>query len=104
MKKSITVQVTTVAAKEVLEDALNGLADTSRNITGLHHEQGVDLRLRAYVNQERVIDAASDCNDYDYNPVVCEIPLKTGDTFKVGFQSDGATAAAHYITIDFTEG
>jgi len=104
MRKSITIQVTTVAGAEVLADALHGVADLPRVINTIHHEQGTDLRLRAYKNQERVIDAASDCNDYDHNPVLCDIPLETGDTFQVGFQSDGATGAAHYITIDFTEG
>jgi len=103
MKRSVTVQVTTVAGAEVLADALHGISEATRKVVAIHMEQGADLRLRVYKNQERVIDSAADCNDFDSNAVDCDIDLEPGDLLQVGYQSDGATAAAHYATVDYIE-
>jgi len=103
MRKSITVQVTTVAGAEVLVDALTGLAEKKRRVIKIHCEQGVDLRLRVYKDQERIMDTAVECEDFDTNGIECDIPLEAGNMLKVGYQSDGATAAAHYATVDFEE-
>lgn len=103
MVKSITVQVTCVAGAEVLADVMNGLAEKKRTLKRIYFEQGVDLRLRVYINQERVVDAAVECNQFDYMPVELNRELDSGDSVKAGMQSDGAATTAHYITVEFEE-
>ena len=103
MIKTVTIQVTNVAGQEVLADVMNGLEAKKRTLRSMFFEQGNDLRVRMYVNQERVVDAAVDCNQYDSVPVVLNRELSTGDTVKAGFQSDGTTTTANYITIEFEE-
>lgn len=103
MKKTITVQITLQASKEVLETILTGSEGKKTTIDRIHFEPAADTRIRGYLNQERVIDSASDCIDFDYHPIICDLPLAVGDAFKVGFQNDAALTTDHYITVDFTE-
>ncbi len=104
MIRSITKLVAALANTETIVEALTGRKDVPRKIVKIAFEQTADMDLRCYLDQDRIVDAASECEQFDSQFVEVDLDLLEGGVFKVGFaNSTGGTLSKH-ITIFYTEG
>ena len=104
MKRSITKVVVAAANTETVVDALTGKKDAPRRIDHIAFEQTADMDLRCYLDQDRIVDAASECEQFDSQFVPVDLDLLEGAVFKVGFANSTGGGLTKHITIFYTEG
>ena len=100
MYKTINNDIQNVANTETLVVAVTGIPDRRRVVKEIHFEQGAGLIVRAYVDQERIVDYPSENAQAPTNPIPVDLELKPGQEFRVGHnETAGGTTLAHITVI-----
>lgn len=124
MQRFVHVTVGASAAGETLVDALAGLGERKRTIKSIRYArysgsasgsafgESKITRIRAYRNQEQVVDFPLTSFDWGIfsgtqyveraDPLLVDIELSNSDGFKIGF-FNGSVAPVGDLVIAFTE-
>lgn len=104
MIRSITKLVAALANTETVVDFLTGKKDVPRHVDKVAFEQTTDMDLRCYLDQDRIVDAASECEQFDSEFVPVDLDLPEGAVFKAGFANATGGTLSKHITVFYTEG
>ena len=103
-ERSITKDITAVDTDEVLATFITGRSDLKRTVTQIWAEAVTqDQDIRAYVDQDRVVDVAGESSQIDDYPIPVNAVLEDGQQFKAGWIDRGGSSVAAKITVFYTE-
>lgn len=103
MIRSISIDVTAGVNVEQLEDFVKGLQDKTRRVTEIWCEQIAAVRLRAYLDQEQIVDVSLECDQVLTNPVKVDLVVPVGKTFKAGFLDETGGGVTQFVTVFYEE-
>lgn len=103
MFRTITIDETIAANAETTFDVITAKADPRIRIHELWFENAADFTLRGYVDQDRIVDVASEVDQALVLAVPVDRVLEPGEKFRVGY-SNATGAAVKNIVVIIEEG
>lgn len=103
MIRSISIDVTAAASVEQLEDFFSGLEGKTRRVTEIWCEQLAETRLRAYLEQEQIVDVSLECDQVLTRGVPVDLVVPVGSTFKAGIFDESGSGGTAFVTVFYDE-
>ena len=102
-ERSVSYDLARVANQENLQDVLTGRDDVKRVITRMAIELGDSYTLRAYIDQDRIVDAMGECDVFGQQFIPVNHELQPGETLRVGWYDRAGATTAQGFTVFYTE-
>ncbi len=99
MFRTIDKDVTAGAGLEVVVEAIAGVSGKHRRIVSVQQEKVASVILRCYVDQDRIVDVASEIEALSDVPIPVDYPLAEGQSFRVGFLNQTGGGITQHIMI-----
>lgn len=103
MIRSITYDLTAAAGVEVLQDFLTAQEGRSNELVSLSFEATNDIRVRLYIDQDRIVEVGGGCDSLLEQLVPIMAPLNTGEVVKAGFINDSGSSVTIQVTLFYKE-
>jgi len=103
MLRTIDKDVTRTANGEKLEEIIQGRSDIKRRLVRATFEQVNATYFRVYVDQDKIVDIASENNALDYQWLEIDRDLENGEVVKVGFYDEIGASAAQHVAVQIEE-
>ena len=103
MIRTISDDVTINANSEELPLTISAPEDKRWIVRRLLFEQTTDVALRAYKDQDRIVDVRSEANQLDFQPVPVDLQLAPGERLRIGALNNTGGTVTFTITAEIEE-
>ncbi len=104
MLRYVTVNIPYTVSVEILADAFASLAKATRKLHGIIPTAAAGIYLRAYLNQQQIVNVPSDIKGTAADPeFLVDAPLTEKDALQVGYLFDADAAANLDVTLVFED-
>jgi|TARA_Y100000310_G_scaffold330066_1_gene401031 hypothetical protein len=103
MIRSVTNDITAAASGETLVTFLSGIEGKSRRVTEIRVETTADMDVRAYLDQDRIVDVGSEAETNENHPIPVDVEVPLGKAFKAGWQNNTGGGLTAKIVVFYEE-
>ena len=101
--RSRSYDVVAAANAETTQEVITGRTGIRRRISHIWMEQNASMVLRAYVDQDRLVEVGCEVEQADFQPVMVDRELQDGETFIVAWNNETGGALTARIVVFYEE-